>query len=292
MKKRIISGAVYTAILAGFYCLKIFLHDLCFDALLYAFALIGTFEILRAFKEKTTQAQRVVTYAYAATVLPACALAETFFAYGLQAACLTTLLFVVIQLSLLVFQHEQTTLDGIGYSLLSGAYPSFLLCALTLLNHALPIVGVGLGSDLLVLFIFVISPLADVFAFLFGISLKKVFPKKLAPTLSPNKTVIGFIGGLVGGIISATALYFTYGAITETLTNTALWLPVYMGIGLLVALSTAFGDLVESCIKRKVGIKDMGSIMPGHGGVLDRIDGTLVSAVIVYAAYLLISVLV
>ena len=292
MEKRVISGAVYTAILVGFYCLKIFVHDICFDALLYAFALIGTFEILRAFGENTTKWQRILTYAYAAVCIPACALAESFFSFGLQATCLTTLVFALALLSLLVFRNEETDINGTGHALLGGVYPTLLLSALVLVNHAPVIDGVGLGSDLLILFVFVISPLADVFAFLFGISLKKVFPKKLAPTLSPNKTVIGFIGGLLGGIVAATALYFVYGAIVGGFENTALWLPVYMAIGLLVALATAFGDLIESCIKRKVGIKDMGKIMPGHGGVLDRIDGTLLSAFVVYAAYLLLALLI
>ena len=67
-----------------------------------------------------------------------------------------------------------------------------------------------------------------------------------------------------------------------------LWLPIYMIIGLLTALATAFGDLVESCIKRKKGLKDMGNLIPGHGGMLDRIDGTLFATVIVYAAFALI----
>ena len=64
-----------------------------------------------------------------------------------------------------------------------------------------------------------------------------------------------------------------------------------MLIGLFAALATAFGDLVESAIKRKKGIKDMGNIMPGHGGILDRIDGTLFATVVVYAAFALIQLL-
>ena len=67
-----------------------------------------------------------------------------------------------------------------------------------------------------------------------------------------------------------------------------VWLPVYLVIGLFGAVATAFGDLVESAIKRKIGIKDMGKIMPGHGGALDRIDSVLFATIVVYAAYLLI----
>ena len=72
----------------------------------------------------------------------------------------------------------------------------------------------------------------------------------------------------------------------------AIWLPVYLLIGLLAAAATAFGDLVESCIKRKVGLKDMGSIMPGHGGALDRIDGTLFATIVVYIVFLVVRALV
>ena len=64
-----------------------------------------------------------------------------------------------------------------------------------------------------------------------------------------------------------------------------IWLPVYIVVGVLAALATAFGDLVESCIKRKRGLKDMGDLMPGHGGILDRIDGTLFASVVVYLAF-------
>ena len=63
-----------------------------------------------------------------------------------------------------------------------------------------------------------------------------------------------------------------------------------MGIGVFAALATCFGDLVESCIKRKKGLKDMGNIMPGHGGVLDRIDGTIFATVAVYLCFVVIHV--
>ncbi|MBQ4268551.1 MAG: hypothetical protein IJB97_02745, partial [Clostridia bacterium] len=64
---RLISGSVYVLILACAYLMKIFINDLCFDALIYAFALIGAFEMLRATKEKTTKAERGLSYAFAIT---------------------------------------------------------------------------------------------------------------------------------------------------------------------------------------------------------------------------------
>ncbi|MBE5745168.1 MAG: hypothetical protein E7355_03420 [Clostridiales bacterium] len=293
MKKRVISGAVYTAILVGFFCLKVFVHTLFFDALIYTFAVLGTWEILRAFKDKTTKAQRVIVMAFAVLCIPVCALTEEYLSQGLLYTCVCLFALIAATVSSLVFDHERTSVESVGVSLFAAIYPTLLLCLLTLANHA-PAIGelqtVAFDSNLLILFIFVVSPLADVFAFLFGISLKKVFPKKLAPKLSPNKTVVGFIGGLVGGLIAACGLYFAYGALFGSFDNMGLWLPVYLAMGLLVAAATAFGDLVESCIKRKVGIKDMGNIMPGHGGVLDRIDGVLLASMVIYLAYSIVSI--
>ena len=133
-----------------------------------------------------------------------------------------------------------------------------------------------------------ISPFADSLAYVFGRFLKGKFPKKMAPVVSPNKTVIGGIGGLVGGAVGAAILYFAYNAVAGSFAQMYLWLPVYLLIGLLAAAATEFGDLVESCIKRKVDIKDMGKLMPGHGGILDRIDGTQFAAVVVYLSFIII----
>lgn len=291
MKIRLISGSVYVALLIGFYLLKVLVHDLCFDLLIYAFALLGTFEMLRAMKEKTTKAERGITFVFAIVCIPACAILEFYYQIGLQAVAVSFFLLTVALLSLFVLRHEETTPENIGVSLLSAAYPTLLLCVLVLANHApaLPALeSVAFNSDLLILFILVIAPFADSFAYLFGKFLRGKFPKKMAPNISPNKTVIGGIGGLVGGLVGALVLYCVYNAIFGSFENAGLWICVYLGIGLLSAVATAFGDLVESCLKRKVGVKDMGNIMPGHGGVLDRIDGTMFASIIVYLAYVLV----
>ena len=320
MKKRVISGLIYLFILVAMFASKIVVNiytknigDLIFDTLIWFFAIVGTYEITRAFGDSMTKAQRVITFIFAGIVIPACGLAEYFFGYGLHVTCVCFFALCVTLLSLLVFRHDETTLENIGSSLLAAVYPSLLLCLLVLANHiGEPPVLAGFdkviggteqavfNSDLAILFIFTISPLSDVFAFFFGITLKKVFPQKLAPTLSPNKTVIGFIGGLIGGAISGVAVYFVYTMVLSLIgraevgwmfENVGLWLLVYVAIGLLAALATSFGDLVESCIKRKKGLKDMGNIMPGHGGVLDRIDGTIFATVAVYVCFAFINLI-
>ena len=299
MKIRLISGSCYVAILVAFFCLKVCLPapygDFAFDALIYAFALLGTWEMLRAVKDKTTKAERVLTFIYALAAIPACALAEYFFGEGFLAAGICLFVLALALLSLLVAAHETTTLESLGLSLLSAVYPVFLLTLLVLTNHEAGIAELakyGFDSRLMILLIFIVSPCADSIAYVFGCSFKKYLPKKMAPKLSPNKTIIGGIGGLVGGVLGALILYFIYGATAGSYENMAVFLPIYAGIGLLAAVATAFGDLVESSIKRKVGLKDMGKIMPGHGGVLDRIDGTMFAGVAVYAVFLIVRCIV
>ncbi len=89
----------------------------------------------------------------------------------------------------------------------------------------------------------------------------------------------------MGGAVGALAIYFVYGvAFSNPVPK--LWATMLIGVG--AALLTEFGDLVESIIKRKAGIKDMGNILPGHGGSMDRIDGILFACPFVYACFRLL----
>jgi len=111
----------------------------------------------------------------------------------------------------------------------------------------------------------------DSFAFLIG---KNFGKNKLFPTVSPKKTVEGFFGGLVFSLLGA-LLISKYNVVNFSMTN---WLI----IGLIVASFGTIGDLVESKFKRQAKIKDSGNIMPGHGGILDRLDSLLFVAPFVY----------
>lgn len=292
MKLRTITGAVYVAVLVAFYVLKVLVSDLFFDGLIYAMSFIGAFEITRAFQDKLTKAERICVFAFAGICTPAVALGKTF-GFGLQAGAVCLGLFVLATLSLLVLKQEETTLESLGVTLLSGIYPTFLLAVLVFVNHIelSPVMAeVGFSSDVAILLIFVISAVSDTFAYLFGKFLRGKFPKKMAESISPNKTVIGGIGGIVGGVVGAVVVYFIYNAVVGSYSNMAFWLFVYIVIGVLGSVANEFGDLVESSIKRKVGIKDMGKLMPGHGGILDRIDGTLFTASAVYLIFMLVKI--
>lgn len=92
---------------------------------------------------------------------------------------------------------------------------------------------------------------------------------KLAPSVSPSKTWAGSIGGVVCAVIAAAFLYYLFARLP--LSSPAL------GFVLLIAVLSQIGDLFESSMKRRLGIKDSGQIVPGHGGALDRFDGYLTS---------------
>ena len=121
------------------------------------------------------------------------------------------------------------------------------------------------------LFMFGTLWLSDTLAMFVG---KAIGKRKLAPTVSPNKTVAGFVGGMTGGIIVALILGFWL------LSNFDLYLLMIAGI--LISLIGQIGDLVESCWKKAIGIKDSSAIIPGHGGVLDRFDSLLFAAPVLY----------
>jgi phosphatidate cytidylyltransferase len=104
---------------------------------------------------------------------------------------------------------------------------------------------------------------ADISAFLVGSTLKG---PKLWPRFSPNKTWSGFFGGLVGGMAAAVAIAAWF--MHLSLAGAAV-------IGLAGALATMAGDLWESMLKRRYGVKDSGDLIPGHGGLLDRVDGLM-----------------
>jgi len=116
--------------------------------------------------------------------------------------------------------------------------------------------------------------LNDVFAFVVGKTLGR---RKLIPNTSPNKTIAGSLGAM----ILTTALVATLGRVIFAGTAMANW-PALIFLGVLISFCGQLGDLMLSSLKRDLGIKDMGNLIPGHGGLLDRFDSVLLVAPCVY----------
>lgn len=125
------------------------------------------------------------------------------------------------------------------------------------------------------LLLFVVTWFADIFAYVAGSIFKG---PKLWPQISPNKTWSGFVGGLVAATIGAVLVaYFA---------QLKLVWPAAALVGFLGGLATMAGDLWESMLKRRFGVKDSGDIIPGHGGLLDRVDGLMFAAIVIAAVRL------
>lgn len=125
-----------------------------------------------------------------------------------------------------------------------------------------------------VIFLFILIWSSDTFAYLVG----KFFGKhKMAPKISPKKTWEGYIGGVVLTLVLS---YFVEQYQPQLRGN-------WMVVGFLIAAFAPLGDLVESQLKRNFGVKDSGNIIPGHGGVLDRLDSFLICVPVVYLYFIL-----
>jgi len=109
----------------------------------------------------------------------------------------------------------------------------------------------------------------DTFAYLCGCSLQKYIPAKLFPRISPKKSWVGSVGG---GLFTLAAAVIIWWWQPETMP-----LLRWLGFALVVIVFGIWGDLVESLIKRQLGIKDSGHVLPGHGGMLDRFDSALLA---------------
>jgi len=126
--------------------------------------------------------------------------------------------------------------------------------------------------------------LADSAAYIFGRAWGK---HKLAPRLSPNKTWEGFAGGVAASVVGVCAYAVALQGLGMTVAKTLTW-PMGALLGLLVGLLAPVGDLGVSMLKRQVGLKDTGNLLPGHGGMFDRIDSWLVGVPLTYFFALLL----
>ena len=170
--------------------------------------------------------------------------------------------------------HTTTEHGAVSSTLFGVAYVGLPLALIPIL-HALPAqLGVVSADTPMELASFVVLPLAvmwvgDSTAYFVGSAIGKT---RLAPAVSPRKSVEGAVAGLVGSVAAAAVVAYLGPAHWQTSPisiSTSLWM------GALIGTAGQVGDLVESALKREAGVKDSGTLLPGHGGVLDRLDALL-----------------
>lgn len=142
----------------------------------------------------------------------------------------------------------------------------------------------GVFMPELIVAVFVLVWANDTFAYLVG---KNFGKHKLLERVSPKKTVEGFIGGLMGTLLAGFAIFKVFKRfIPEDIILYPLW--VWMVLAIIVAVFGTIGDLIQSKFKRQAGVKDSGIIMPGHGGLYDRLDSIIYASPFVYAFLLIV----
>lgn len=277
MLKRVITGAVFTAIILG----GIYLRGWALRALMLAAMLIGMFEVYRAIKKTGAKPAEWAGYVYAVLAIALEALVQLPNApewlKTMNAPATALVIGLLLGLSAIVLRGR-VDFPALSATVLPMAYPGFLFSMLASLQD-IPNAAMALAALLIAFFL---ASINDVFALFTGMALGK---HKLSPEISPKKTIEGSIGGLIASAVFAMLVAWlldwaqvTAGAAQALRIGEAeaeFSIPGFAMMGVFAGAMSQIGDLTASLVKRHCGVKDYGTIFPGHGGIMDRFDGIL-----------------
>lgn len=251
MKQRIITGVVAAAVFIPF----VIYGNWPFTVLVYALAAIGLFEILRMKGISIFSIPGIIGVLSLFAILMPKALAGKV----LEITSYSKIEFIMIAALLLliyaVLMKNHFTFDDVAFVLLGAFYVGVGFYYLIETRNA--------GLQFIIYALLVVWA-TDSGAYFTG---RKLGKNKLWPEISPNKTIEGFVGGIVIAVIFACIMELIY-------PFEASWMMLII-VTIISSIFGQMGDLVESAIKRHYGVKDSGNILPGHGGILDRFDSLL-----------------
>jgi phosphatidate cytidylyltransferase len=241
---------------------------------------VGQFEFFSLLETKGVSSERV--FAVLSSVFLA---AAAYFGY-LQFLAVFTVLMIIAFVYQFRRQDLSEAMVELGTTLIGIIYLGWFLSHAILLrnlennsdikNHAETVQGIKDAGFFYVVFVVACTFLNDTVAYFVG---KWKGKKKLIPRISPGKTVEGTIGGIISSTIT--------GGVMNLIFKSPLEYSWAFSFGFIIGVVAVFGDLVESLIKRSLGVKDSGGILPGHGGVLDRFDSLIVVFPVSYYLVLL-----
>lgn len=275
--KRSISGAIYVILLLASI---LFSTNKNFDSF---FILFGIFLIIAVFEfcglvniNKTVPilfagATYFLTYRIANATKGEVLLYSIRYNQNIEKIVLFLVLLVSIKCLLFLFNENQTTISSYSkYIYLIG----YIILPFLLITK-IPFGKVGYNPKIIIS-IFILIWTNDTFAYIVGKSIGK---RKLFEKVSPKKTIEGFVGGVLFAVLVSYIISKYYIEIVES--NTFIWIIT----ALIVSIFGTIGDLIESKFKRIAGVKDSGRIMPGHGGILDRLDSVIFATPIIFLFY-------
>jgi phosphatidate cytidylyltransferase len=283
--KRTISGAVYIALLVT----SILFSTESFIILFGIFLVIATYEFCSLVKINKYFAILFVSLFYAIVSLISFYRTETenYISSLLKENILITLntdnlfsvlliITLLISIKCIVFLFDDTQIISkiskyiylIGYIML----PFLFIVKISF--------GIAAYNPKIIIGLFILIWTNDTFAYIVGKSIGK---HKLFERISPKKTIEGFLGGVVFAAFAGFLISKFYIQPTPEFSSKSIL--IWMIIALIVSVFGTIGDLIESKFKRIAGVKDSGSIMPGHGGVLDRLDSVIFVAPVIYLFY-------
>ena len=271
MGKRIISEAVMLALLFSVLYVHYFLNIAIINYAVAALTAMALYEIYKPYGFTKNKILSIAGYAL-----------SMFIIFGniengrYTLAVMTS--FVILLLAVTVVCHTRLTFKDASVMLMTTLYLSFGMSHLRLVLE-------GQRGFYLLFAVLIGALMTDVGGYFVGRFCGK---HKLIEKISPKKTVEGAIGGILFALVS----YVIYGLIIDYLFPAGTNWPVLMITGLIASVIAQFGDLTASMIKREIGIKDYGNLIPGHGGIMDRIDSILFVAPVIYYAHAFFGILI
>ena len=271
MKERIVFGAIGAVIAVSAF---LFASPMLILALVLIISLMAVTEFLKAVSLAGAKGKLPLTIlAYMLSVGITLSSAYGFSEYGryesaLGFALIAVILFVIASFAVMVLNHSRISFADVALAMTGTLYITVSLIHIYMLRTLA-------HGKLYIWLPFIIAWLTDTFAYFTGVFFGK---HKLIPSVSPKKTVEGALGGVAGAVITV----FVFQLVCQ---KTAGFAPYYVTgviMALVCSVASQFGDLSASCIKREHGIKDFGTIMPGHGGVLDRFDSVIYISPLVF----------
>jgi phosphatidate cytidylyltransferase len=184
-------------------------------------------------------------------------------------------LFVSIKCLQLLFNSKKETLDTASKYIYTIGYVILPFIIITKIPF-----GINGFNPKIIISIFILIWTNDTFAYIVGKSIGK---RKLLEKISPKKTIEGFLGGMIFTVIASVLISKFY--FKPSTNHAQMSIFIWTITALLVSVFSTLGDLIESKFKRMAGVKDSGKIMPGHGGILDRLDSVIFVAPFVFLFY-------